>query len=90
MLAAVGFALVDGAKAGGSSSSPPPTASGSYQKKPGSVARSSLSASDGFLAGVSAAVGEGVTSLLERQGLIAGVKSKKRENVETVFLRSWL
>lgn len=73
MLGAVAFALIDGARAGGSSSSPPQsTDSGSSQKKSGSTARSSLSTGDGLLAGLTAAVGEGLNSVLERQGLITG------------------
>lgn len=78
MLGAVAFALVDGARAGDSSSrvTPPPplSSAGSCQKKPpkGSPARSSLSAGDGLLAGITAAVGYGVASLVERQGLITG------------------
>lgn len=78
MLGAVAYALVDGARAGDSSSRvtppPPPSSAGSYQKNPpqGSPARNSLSTGDGLLAGITAAVGDGVASIVERQGLITG------------------
>ena len=93
MLGAVAFALIDGVTAGDCSPSPAPSSSGSFQKKPGSPARSSLSAADGLLAGVSAAIGEGVTSLLERQGLIAGMElcaCDRNESMQEKGLLAWL
>lgn len=73
LLAAVTFALVEGASAGCKPSTPPPpSSSGSFQKGSGSMARSSLSTGDGILAKMTATVGDGVAALVERQGMIAG------------------